>query len=236
MGGIGSIVPFRYGTKNNDSWVFSTDSIGGKVPSDLYFSDLSSNWKKDSDIYLGEPADKLDYKPELFVGRLLCENASEIDNYTYKLMKYERNPGNGDFSYLHKAFFTQADLMQQNLEANYIADRLPVFFQDKAIFEEKEGPYSTNVPSFPTGDTVIAEMNEGYGLVSLDGHGAPSSIVVASRGNNDTLRHLVIPTRNVVLPSGTIHESANELLLILAIILNHQFFIQCLVTTCHMRK
>jgi hypothetical protein len=217
LGGIGSIVPFRFGTKDNNSYIYLGDSIGGKVPSDLYFSDISGDWNQDGDDYFGEPTDDVvDYNPELFVGRLLCENASEIDNYTYKLMKYERNPGNGDTAYLHRAFFAQSDQSQdsfylgQNCSiGEYVAQRLPAFFQNKVIFKEKEGPYSANLPSFPTGDTVIAEMNKGYGLISLFGHGAPGSIVIASKDKNMTPRCLVVPTHNAVLPDSTIQESSN---------------------------
>lgn len=216
LGGDGTIVPFRYGTAEKDSWELSgtEDSISGKIPADLYFSDLNGNWRRDSDEFFGEPRDGLyddsvDYEPDLFVGRILCENAEEIDNYTYKLIKYERNPGNGDTSYLHKAFLTQADEMQADSQAHYIDDRLPIFFQAATIFEETGGAYTNGVPSFPTGDSVIAKMNEGYGFVSWIGHGAPGSITVASSGANDTLRRLIIPTRYAVLPSGTIQESAN---------------------------
>ncbi len=224
LGGTELIVPFRYGTAFADNWTLDNNQIGGKVPTDLYFSELNGDWNKDNDPYLGEPVsypprptgDAVSFGPELFVGRLLCENAEEIDNYTHKLMKYERNPGNGDTSYLHKAFFTQADQFIDSLFlgiptslARYMAARLPIFFQDKVIFEELGGAYTDSVPSFPTGDTVIAEMNKGYGFVSLCGHGLPSNIVVASRDSNKTKRRLVIATNNDSLPNGTIAESAN---------------------------
>lgn len=88
------------------------------IPTDLYFSDFDGDWNVDNDTYYGEPDDNIDNGHELIVGRLLCTSASEIDNWVNKVICYENNPGNGDFSYLSKLFFTQADQLQRDNQAN----------------------------------------------------------------------------------------------------------------------
>ena len=102
FGGKDGVVPIRYGTGRNNCWTDSTRNpiipYDYKIPSDFYFSELNSNWNKDGDDYYGEPSDNLDYGSELYVGRILCTNSEEIQNYTDKLLRYEMNPGNGDFT------------------------------------------------------------------------------------------------------------------------------------------
>jgi len=163
LGGGASIVPIRFGTGWDNHNEFIGDSLGAKIPTDHYYCDINSNWKRDSDSYLGERiGDLIDCNPDLYVGRILCENAEEVANYTYKLMKYERNPGNGDSSYLTKAFITESDDMQSTHDAEYIENKLLTF--KSLIFSETQED-SDDLPPFPTGDTVIAEMNKGYAKV-----------------------------------------------------------------------
>lgn len=182
LGGNDTVVPIRYGSGKNDNWDY-LEPGNSKIPTDLYFSDLNGNWNVDGDKYLGEESgDKVDYYPELFVGRLLCKTGNEVENYIYKLLKYEQNPGNGDFGYLKKAFYTQADDMQQNDQARIIAKELIEIFPDSVIFQEKGGYDTTKLPTFPTGKNVIDEMNKKYGFYSWFNHGGVAAIVVASKG------------------------------------------------------
>ena len=83
----GTDVPYRY---------CYLDSTYSDSPSDLYYSDLNSNWA------LGDTVDRC---AELFVGRILAKSDNQINNYCDKLLRYELNPGNGDTSYLKRAFF-----------------------------------------------------------------------------------------------------------------------------------
>ncbi len=180
FGGNYSILPIRYGTGSNDFWTWdSRYSNDFKIPSDFYFSELNSNWKTDDDKYYGEYSDSLDYGSELYVGRLLCTNSEEIHNYTDKLLRYEMNPGNGDFSYLKKALYTQVDQMQRDHEQENIATQLQSIFPIDTIFSEKPS-YNAPDPTSPYGNDVIAEMNENYGYVSWGGHGHPNAISVKS--------------------------------------------------------
>ena len=188
FGGKDGVVPIRYGTGDDDCWTKPQEHPipnDYKIPSDFYFSELDSNWKTDNDIYYGEPGDNLDYGSELYVGRILCTNSEEIQNYTDKLLRYEMNPGNGDFSYLKKALYTQSDEMQKRNEQNRIAAQLQSIFPTDTIFSEVPS-YNDPNPTAPYGNDVIAEMNQHYGYVSWGGHGHPNAITVKSSGvSND---------------------------------------------------
>ena len=63
---------------------------------DWYYSGMDMDWMT-----------YIDYYGELNVGRLLGTQKEQFDNYTDKLLRYELNPGNGDYSYLKKAIATE---------------------------------------------------------------------------------------------------------------------------------
>ena len=185
LGGGNEFVPIRYGTGYENKWEVLNGGViefeGAKIPSDLYFSDLNGNWNKDGDIYLGEElGDAVDYEPELYVGRLLCKNGFEINNYIDKLLLYEQNPGKGDVAYLKKAFYTQADQMQESHQAEKIANDFKNIFPTFSLIQELPNG-KDSFPTFPTGKSVINAMNnEYYGFLSWYGHGGPNAIIVRS--------------------------------------------------------
>lgn len=183
FGGNDNVLPIRYGTGGNNIWTSNTTN-DYKIPSDFYFSELNSNWNTDGDEYYGEYNDNLDYGAELFVGRLLCKNSEEIHNFTDKLLRYELNPGNGNFSYLKKALYTQSDQMQRDHEQENIAAQLQSIFPIDTIFSEQPS-YNDSNPTSPYGNDVITKMNEHYGYVSWGGHGGSHNIVVKSDGINN---------------------------------------------------
>jgi len=183
LAGQDSIVPVRYGTGGNYP-PSQTPSRENTIPSDLYYSDLNGNWNYDNDQNLGESTqDRVDYFPELYVGRLLCKNRQEVDNYTNKLLIYEWFPGNGDFGYLRKAFYTQDDQLQENHQADSIANRFSSIFNTYDIYEEVPS-YNCELPTFPTGFDVISKMNERYGLFGWFGHGGEYGISTSSDSVN----------------------------------------------------
>jgi hypothetical protein len=154
------------------------------VPTDLYFSEFDGDWDDDSDAYYGEPispsgGDAVDYFQEIFIGRIMVTSASEVRNWTNKVETYELNPGNGDPSYVTKAFFTQADQMQVDNQARDILNNA-TWITDTTIFEEEGGGCTYTVPDFPTGSDVIDEFNNHYGFCSFMTHGRPCAIGVAS--------------------------------------------------------
>lgn len=181
FGGKDGVVPIRYGTGFEDKWNYQHNNCS-KIPSDLYFSELQSNWNKDGDIFLGEPSDYLDFESELSIGRLLCTNTNEVENYTNKLFRYELNPGNGDYSYLKKAFFFQADNPLTFSLANKIKNQISDIFTNDTILSETPSANSPS-PSYPYGHDVINAMKDKYSIAGWFGHGHPNAISSMTRGN-----------------------------------------------------
>jgi hypothetical protein len=170
LGGDYTVVPIRYARE------YSND-----IPSDFYYSELNSNWDRNNNGKYGESADYVDYGAELYIGRLLCDNIEEIKNWTKKVLQYEINPGDGDYSYLGRALFTQSDHMQRNQEAERTQQKL----QDHitcTIYNEYPS-YDAIQPTFPYGSDIITSINNThYGLLSNFNHGGPLSYGVASKG------------------------------------------------------
>ena len=75
------------------------DGVPHRENSDLYYSDLNADW-----LY-----GNYDYDSEVNVGRLLGGTETAFDNYTDKLLRYELKPGNGDYSYLQRALYTEGE-------------------------------------------------------------------------------------------------------------------------------
>lgn len=203
LGGDQNTVPIRKGSSLNNP---SPEKIElNVIPTDLYFADFNGNWNADGDSFYGEPNDdKPDYAAEISVGRILSSTPQHIENWTEKLICYESNPGNGDFAYLKKAFYTQADQMQNNNWASTIKATFSMFTTN-TIFEETyngvKNDYSTGLPQFPTGADVINEFNKNYGLVSFMGHGSPCNVAVATvNWNNDNYPKNRVYTSSVVHP------------------------------------
>lgn len=181
LGGDINNVPIRIGDGSNNSV-----SLVNKIPTDLYFSDFNGNWNVDGDNCYGERTqDAPDYFAEIFIGRVLCSTSEHIENWTEKLIRYENNPGNGDYSYLRKAFYTQADQMQGADWAGSVKSKFTMFSTTTIFNEMTNGVLdscSIGLPTFPTGKDVIDEFNKGYGFTSFMGHGSACGVSVANRG------------------------------------------------------
>lgn len=192
----GKGVPFRYGQNPNNT--------GDErfLPSDLYYSELSSNWNITNDGRYGVfteyrncynnavNSDKnvyFDYEPELYVSRLPATTKTQFNNYTDKLLRYELNPGAGDYQYLLKPFIFN---MSNNgyIIGNYdFADEmnheLSAFSINTTIM--RESPYF----HYPTGAQFIDGINlNNSGIITFKAHGTPISIEVDGYGTTGNHR------------------------------------------------
>lgn len=162
LAGDSKILPIRYGYGSESS----------PAPTDLYFSDFSGNWDSNKNGKYGENGDKLDFYPEIIVGRLLCETPKEVDNYTDKLLCYEINPGNGDFSYLKRALYSHSANLLTDSEVDTLALKMSHIYDQYSMFKDISAEN-------PTGAQIIAEMNRKYvGFFCINGHGNPGGVAV----------------------------------------------------------
>ncbi|HKK21567.1 MAG TPA: C25 family cysteine peptidase [candidate division Zixibacteria bacterium] len=156
---------------------------------DLYFADLTGEWDSDSDGVWGEKyADQADLTPELLLGRLPFSRPEEVTNYTNKLIAYETNPGNGDLSYLTRAFFYSSDQMRDygdGGEHGLIAAAFPSNFQIDTIhgIEQSRGD-DVNPTNLSAGETIPI-LSSGYGIVNVIAHGRSDAFGVRTTGYNE---------------------------------------------------
>jgi hypothetical protein len=163
LGGDAGIVPFRYGCA--DDYIQMPEDYK-MFPSDLYFSDLNGDWDVDKDRCWGEPNhDAIDIFPEVFVGRILCRNPEEVNNWINKVLYYEQS-GSDDLSLFRKTSW----------------------IYDKQAIPTPICPNPGTIQLFPSyfdhnyfdgagADDAINTLNYGYGLYQIYCHGEPTTFL-----------------------------------------------------------
>ncbi|MBD3170383.1 MAG: T9SS type A sorting domain-containing protein, partial [candidate division Zixibacteria bacterium] len=182
LGGDETIIPIRYTYHNNTS---TQPDYRHRQICDLYYSDLTGVWEVDNDGVWGERThDNPDIYPEVYVGRLAVNSPEEVEAFTEKLLIYEQNPGNGNYSYLTSALFITADEMVNLGQHVTLGNAMPSnFMVDTSTCAERPSGNDPN-PTGPSGDDVIARMNYGFGFVSNLNHGSPHRYAAYSGGYN----------------------------------------------------
>jgi hypothetical protein len=165
------------------------------VISDLYYSDLyrynetSEEWEFEDWDSNGDGIfarwkmvvggnDKLDFVPDVYVGRLPCRSTTTLDTVVNKIINYESTTpdskpwfkrmigvagrtfsmyeGQADGEYAVETMF--------NYMSGFITDPVRVFASNK-----------DNGGFIPTTDDIIQTFSQGAGFVSFEGHGNPVS-------------------------------------------------------------
>ena len=160
LGGKEPHVPVRYAYVNHNLV---------NAPTDMYFSDVNGNWDSNQNSRYGEESDNVDYSTELYIGRLLCKNQEEVNNYIDKLLIYELNPGNGDSNYLMGAY--TYDSNEIDYATPVIIDELNQLFRGVEVDKQREN-------GLPTGSEVLNKLNQNFGYITLHGHGSPDGVLL----------------------------------------------------------
>ena len=141
-----------------------TDSVS--TPSDLYYSDINGDWSRYS----------IDYQPELFIGRVLAKDNEQIANYTDKLLRYELNPGNGNFCYLKRIIYSEGYDLVNSGEVYEVRKYMDSVFPQNCILSESRN--INDQSKFPSGDNIIDSINTyQFGFISLHHHGFPAGLL-----------------------------------------------------------
>lgn len=141
-------------------------------PSDLYFSDLNTNWKYYDKGFIAISPNAIDFYSELNIGRIPAQNVQEVENYLDKLYNFEWNPGNGDASYLHNAIMTR-----QNIYDWYTNETMKPFLD---LYEGRLIDLTESV-NYPSGSDVVKVINSSKtGCWNFVGHGNPEGVTVST--------------------------------------------------------
>lgn len=158
--GDASVMPIREGGR-------VVDINLSQAPTDMYFSDLHGNWNVNHNEFYGEleaNTDAPSNNPDIFVGRLLCNNSVEISNWSDKLLQYEKSSGdNNDLGYLKRALITK---YYSNFNVSNLSTILTnVDFSVDLMSNGSSGPLP-----FPSGSNIISQLNQTkYGfMVSIN--------------------------------------------------------------------
>ena len=154
----GTDVPYRI--------IYLTDTYKDSIyyaPTDMYYNCLTGDWSDGV----------IDYSHELHVGRILSTSWTQIDNYTDKLLRYELNPGQGDYSYLKRAFFLKGREFDSMLDRPMM--HLTAYYPNQISITDTFG----NNSGHPNGVDIIDSLNNNHvGLLIPFNHGSPNRIKV----------------------------------------------------------
>lgn len=201
LGGNWSIIPIRYYSYQIEGC--PKDKYKDDIASDLYYAMPFVKWffENDENKYthngqscihkIKKVIEPKNCVCDLHVGRVPCRNIQEAEAYLEKLESYEFNPGDGDASYLNRAFITVSESMLAGYKAE-IRKTYQLVFQGDNLYEIIQTKES--VPN--TGAEIVEAVNSNqWGYVDFQGHGNPEGVSVAEFGD---------------LPLGALHALDRE--------------------------
>ncbi|HVQ00408.1 MAG TPA: C25 family cysteine peptidase [Candidatus Thermoplasmatota archaeon] len=152
--------------------------------SDLYYADIYngtmnfSSWDSDNNNIFAQwkstgPRDKIDLFPDVYVGRLACDNAQEVKTMVNKIITYESAAA--DSSWFKKMIVIGSDTFEDNatkyLEGevenqkalNYMTGFTPIKIW---------GSNRANKTLVPVPWNIVPTISKGAGFVAFSGHGS----------------------------------------------------------------
>lgn len=163
----------------------------GTVPSDFFYSDLSSNWDYDNDFRYGEYPDPagvensmLDFTPEIFVGRLSTNIPSQIAIIADRIVAFDSsNEPYKQKALLPSAFLNYANEpeigMPQTDDAHFseIARQTVLRDYECDTMYEQMGIVPSYPSAYPLDASTFETLLRGtdYGIINWSAHGSPSS-------------------------------------------------------------
>jgi hypothetical protein len=173
--------------------------------SDLYYADIydkngdfcswdSNNNSKFGEINGDEMIDKLDLKPDVYIGRLLCSNVSEVSIVVEKIIHYEDNAfgkdwfnniilcGGDTFGGLLLFLFNLIYHNNGGFEGEIVCDEVkgimndfnPITLYASALLFPMINKI-VNQKSIPSAKNINKAINNGAGFVLFSGHGTYDS-------------------------------------------------------------
>ena len=159
---------------------------GGYV--DMYFAEYNTDWRYYTTREFAT-----------YVGRLLGTTSDQFDNYTNKLLRYELNPGNGDYSYLTRGLSIFTGAYEIAVSGTWNSN-----FNVTELHEDSDNP----IQEYTGSDVINMINNNHYGVMSSYINGFPSGVKIYESSDthylwaNDTIK---------VAPGVTDTETGNGL-------------------------
>jgi len=182
----GGLIPMRYTfpLKGEKSYTNKTEDDLYRIPTDLYYADLTGDWDSDRDGYFGEfGEDKANLVPELYIGRIPFDDRSSVQMILGKSMAFEMRAKKTKESALLMA--TNNSMAETYSDS---ATLMEVMWEDflqknnisRTTFYEKEGVHPSDF------DTDFA-LNKTNVLQQLQRKTAGLSVIVSNGGFMDDL-------------------------------------------------
>ena len=192
LGGDNDVVPTRlaYVPDGYDD----SGSDGSYVATDAYYSDLDGtghtpyDWDGDSDGLFGEYSDdSIDLWPEVFVGRLSGNSASELSEMVSSIIKYEKDPATGGwynrsvmagaYSNYRRSSTVNDTTDEADLKEAIRVDFLSSGYKTYTLYE-KAGiwPSQQSCDANLTTNNVVSAIDPGAFMVNMAGHGSSTGI------------------------------------------------------------
>ncbi len=157
-----------------------------EIATDAYYADLDGTWDANGDGIFGEVADSLDMEPDLLVGRIPVDNATEAAQQVAKFLRYRRTPPIAPLSkhlllaeVLFPRDWTPGQLVQVDgaIQAESIRAHLPVCSPPDRYYENQ-----TRYPGslLLTKPAALAALSRGYAVIQAIGHGSRSQIAMGT--------------------------------------------------------
>jgi hypothetical protein len=144
--------------------VGSTSDSG--IPCDLYFADMDGDWNDDDDSRWGETGDDVDLYPDVYVGRLPGNIASQLLPGIEKILTYEgfyQLPTDYQLDMLFLAEYADAQT-DGGIAKNMIdTESVPARFDPITKLYESSGNLNKT--------SAMNALNSGMAFVNHDGHG-----------------------------------------------------------------
>ena len=83
LGGDDSVIPDR------DCYAYNSGTEEKRMPTDLYYSDLTGTWKSSSSSDFGVTGANVDMSPDVIVGRIPVRTAAQLNGYLNKVRAFE---------------------------------------------------------------------------------------------------------------------------------------------------
>ncbi|MBN2830368.1 MAG: hypothetical protein JXR56_08615 [Candidatus Cloacimonetes bacterium] len=166
---------------------------GESTPTDFYYSDLSSNFNSDGDVFIGEYSSgfgiddyEIDFTPEMYVGRIPFSNISDVDAILQRILNFEQTSAPWKdgvlvpmamFNFENQDYEDGWERTDGSIFGEYLKSTILRNNPVTTMYEQLGVDHAIYPSDFDlTYDNLQFNLNNNsYGFVCLGAHGSPTS-------------------------------------------------------------